>query len=158
MENNKTEQLLAYLSKGHSNASVTVLMKLAYLVDLIAIKRTGKQISSFEYRRYHFGPFDQGIYNFLNSLVEKQVLKPSVEYTKSGGEAVVYHFNDEKRDFFSKILTADEIGIVDELLDSVGGYGAKILTQIAYKTQPMKNIGATLGGNENMNAKLNLKA
>ncbi|MDD5084295.1 MAG: Panacea domain-containing protein [Candidatus Moranbacteria bacterium] len=157
MSNNKTKQLLGYLSKEHSNATVTVLMKLAYLTDLISTQRTGAKISSFDYQRYHFGPFDQKIYTYLNELVAENILIPNSEYTRSGGEAVIYRFNESKEsDFVTGELNPTEIEIIDELLESVGGYGAKTLTQIAYKTKPMQKIGATLGGSENMGITLDL--
>ena len=45
---------------------------------------------------------------------------------------------------------------MDEVLDSVNGYGAKALTEIAYKTKPMQALGATLNGGEHLNEKLDM--
>ena len=46
--------------------------------------------------------------------------------------------------------------IIDELLNSLGGLSPSQLTKIAYGTEPMKKLGATLGGNEHLNDVLEL--
>ena len=151
----KNLQVLAYLAKEHPEASVTVLIKLCYLADLISLKRYNRKISSFNYIRYYFGPFDPEIYTDLESLVKDNFLIATSEYTKKGAEAIIYHYNEEK-EFNGKDILADDRAILDELLTSVRGYGAKTLTEIAYSTKPMKALGATLGGNENLGTKLDL--
>jgi len=151
----KNLQLLAYLAKEHSEASVTVLIKLCYLADLISIKRYGKKISSFNYIRYYFGPFDSEIYIELECLVNEDILKAEPEYTKKGAEAIIYHFNENKELNTSELKKEDKI-VLNELLESVRGYGAKALTDITYNTKPMKAFGATLGGNEHMGELLDL--
>lgn len=152
----KNLQLLAFLAKEHSEASVTVLIKLCYLADLISIKRYGNKISSFEYVRYYFGPFDPEIYEDLELLVKEKILTAEPEYTKKGAEAIIYHFNESKELDTSKLGDEDKI-VLNELLESVRGYGAKALTDIAYNTKPMKAFGATLGGSEHMGELLNLQ-
>lgn len=147
--------LLAYLAKEHPEASVTVLIKLCYLADLISLKRYNRKISSFNYIRYYFGPFDPEIYSDLESLVKDNFLVATSEYTQKGAEAIIYHYNDDK-ELDDKDLTDEDKIILNELLDSVRGYGAKTLTEITYGTKPMKALGATLGGNENLGKKLDL--
>ncbi|MEK7569401.1 MAG: Panacea domain-containing protein [Patescibacteria group bacterium] len=151
----KNLQLLAYLAKGHPEASITVLIKLCYLADLISLKRFKKKISTFEYIRYYFGPFDPEVYGDLESLVKDGVLIATPEYTQKGAEAIIYHFNETK-DLNIKDISKEDKVILDELLESVRGYGAKTLTEITYNTKPMKALGATLGGNENLGKELNL--
>lgn len=152
----KNSQLLSYLAQGHSEASVTVLIKLCYLADLISLKKNNKKISSFEYIRYYFGPFDSKIYDELELLVNKNILIATPEYTLKGAEAIIYHFNKEKSLDTSNLEEEDKT-ILKELLDSVRGYGARALTDIAYNTKPMKHFGATLGGSEHMGEILDLK-
>jgi uncharacterized phage-associated protein len=152
---NKDLQIIAYLSKKHPKASVTVLMKLCYLIDLINVKREKKQITSFEYRRYNYGPFDDNIYPCLEELATKKIIEAKTDYTQGGNEFIVYCFNEESGFKFDEI-SEKEFSIIDELLESVNGYGAKVLTEIAYKTKPMQALGATIDGGENLNAKLDL--
>ena len=152
---NKDLQILAYFAQKHPKASITVLMKLCYLADLISVKRDKKQITSFEYRRYNFGPFDNNVYSCVEELTSKGILRAETDYTSTGNEFVVYHFNDEAGFSFNEV-SEKEKGIIDELLASVNGYGAKVLTEIAYKTEPLKSLGATIDGGEHLNAKLDL--
>lgn len=156
--NEKTRQLILYLVKNNPKSSITSLMKLAYLADLINVKRSKKQISSFNYRRYHYGPFDKQIYSYVEGLTDDGLVFSESDYGATGEEFSVFSIVPEKREGldFSK-LNASEVGVVDELLNSVRGYGARVLTEIAYKTKPMKSLKATIGGSEHLGEKLNLK-
>ncbi len=151
----KNHQLLAYLAKEHPSASITVLMKLSYLVDLISVKKLGNQISSFEYIRYNYGPFTQDIYNAVEELVLDKILTPKNDYAGGSVEYITYTFTNKDGFSFDEI-SKEEVVLVNEMMTDLKGYGAKTLTEIAYKTKPMVELGATLGGNENLFSKLNL--
>ena len=153
----KTRQLLLYLLKNNPGSSVTSLMKLAYLADLISTKRQEKQISNFEYRRHHYGPFDKKIYQYIDSLTEDKIIKAESDFSLTGEEFSVFSINPEVEDkvVFDK-LGSKEIKILDDLLGSVRGYGAKMLTEIAYQTKPMQKLKATIGGTEHLGERLNL--
>ena len=154
----KTKQLLVYITKGFESASVTMLMKLAYLIDLVAVGRTGEQVSGFRYRRYKYGPFDSRIYGYLTKLVGEGTLAEESEFCPPGEEFIKYKVGDpNSKSKFDK-LSPQEQKIADEVLKSMVGYGAKALSDITYKTKPMLALGATQGGTENLNAVLNLKA
>ncbi|MFA5131904.1 MAG: Panacea domain-containing protein [Candidatus Paceibacterota bacterium] len=150
----KNLQLLSYLTKKHPHASVTVLIKLCYLVDLVSIKNGSEKISNFTYIRYFYGPFDKSIYTELDQLLESGVLIATPEY-KGDSETIIYSFNEEKK-LDTSALDKNEIAILDEVLDSLDGYGAKALTDVAYSTAPMQALNATLGGDENLGVELNL--
>ena len=154
----KTKQLLVYITKGYKSASVTMLMKLAYFVDLIAVGRTGEQISGFRYRRHNFGPFDSKIYAHLTTLVKEGLLTETSEFCPPAHEYIMYEVNESSFKLNFDKLSDQETKIADEVLKSMVGYGAKALSDIAYKTKPMLALGATQGGTENLNAPLNLKA
>ena len=156
--NEKTRQLILYLVKNNPKSSITSLMKLAYLSDLVNVKRSKKQISNFNYKRYHYGPFDRQIYSYVETLTEDGLIFAESDYGATGEEFSVFSIVPEKSDEldFSK-LNASEVGVVDKLLNSVRGYGARFLTEIAYKTKPMKGLKATVGGSEHLGKKLNLK-
>ena len=151
----KNQQFLAYIISKHEKATVTVLMKICYLTDLVNIEKNNKQLFSYEYKRYHYGPFDEKIYNDLSNLQIKNTVITKSDYTADGKEYIYYSFNEQTE--LDNILK-DELEIINEVLESIKGFGAKVLTQIAYKTKPMIALGATLGGKEKLNKKLNLKA
>ncbi|MFH1227886.1 MAG: Panacea domain-containing protein [Planctomycetota bacterium] len=130
-------------------------MKLSYLIDLVSIKKNGKQIADFKYRRYNYGPFDDSIYSDLTNLVNAKVITQASEYTPMGEEFITYKLNNEA--FESDRLSDEEKEVIDEVLNELNGLGAKTLTEIAYQTKPMKALKATIGGNEHLNAKLDLK-
>lgn len=154
--NEKTIQLLGYLSKEHNNATVTVLMKLCYLIDLTSLKSGNGKITDFEYRRYNYGPFDDKIYKLLTLLTVQNILFTETEYTTSGNDCVVYKFN-EKSNFNFDQLSEIDYTVINESINELRGLGAKILTKIAYQTKPMLKFGATLGGNEHFNEVLDLE-
>lgn len=153
---NKTQQLLAYVAEKHERATVTVLMKICYLIDLVSIKRNHEQISEYGYIRYTFGPFDERIYKDLEYLQSNDILIAESDYTPTGAEYIYYLVNDEAENISFDLLSGEDRKNIDEVLESVKGFGARTLTEIAYKTNPMKALNASLGGNENMNVKLDL--
>ena len=154
----KTSQLLVYLTKNHSNAPLTSLMKLSYLVDLVHIRKGGKQISDFVYQRYTYGPFDKKIYTYLLDLTERKVLYEITDFASPSIEYIIYKFSEDVTDYKFDKLSSDEMQTIDEVLTSLEGYGAKTLSDLAYKTTPMRALGATPGGDEHLNEVLDLHA
>jgi len=153
---NKTQQLLAYLVKNHQKASITVLMKLSYLIDLVSIKKTGNAITHYNYIRYYYGPFDNAINTDLQKLMEEKVIEAKSDFVPSGEEYIVYNFNDGYD--LSLELSENELEIIEEVMENIKGYGARALTEITYKTKPMLKFKATLGGNEHLYETLDMKA
>ncbi len=154
---NKTQQLLSYIIQHHAKASVTVLMKISYLIDLVSLKKENQQITHYAYMRYTYGPFDNQIYSDIEALAQANIISPKPDYVPSGEEYITYSINEGAIFDFSE-LTPQDRAIADEVLESVKGYGARTLTEIAYKTKPMTELGATLGGSEHIGETLNLDA
>jgi len=153
----KIKQLLAYLIQNHPPLPITSLMKLSYIVDLVSIKKYNKQISNFEYIRYKYGPFNNKIYEYMQNLLENNIISEEPDYTPRGDEYIIYKFNQESDVSFDK-LTEDDKEVIDEVLNSLRGYGAKALVDLAYKTKPMKKIGATQDNDVGLKEKLDLRA
>ena len=154
---NKTNQLLAYIAQNHAPATVTSLMKLSYLIDLVAITRINRQISSFTYRRYNYGPFDKDIYEHLEQLVHDNVILEDHEYTPHADEYIVYKFNCANQEMTFGALSDNEKSIIGEVLSSLKGLGAKALSEIAYKTKPMKALKAKPDNDKGLNQVLDLR-
>lgn len=152
----KTKDVIIYVSQKHPRASITAFMKICYLIDLISFRKTKQQITQFSYMRYNYGPFDDKMYSYIQNLLEEKILNSESEYTPNGQEYFVYSFNDSADNNPTLVLSADETNIADEVLNAVVGFGAKTLTEIAYKTKPMVALGATLGGKENFSQLLDL--
>ena len=154
----KTLQLITYLVAKHSNASVTAIMKLCYLIDLIHHNKYKKQISDFTYIRYHYGPFNNRVYSYLESLVNSGKSVESLAYSGFGDEYILYKPSDKDKDVMPTKVSAEEMETVVGVIDQVGAYGPAVLTKIAYGTKPLKSIGATLGGSEGIGRELDLSA
>ena len=155
----KTKQLLAYLIKNRPNIniSITSLMKLTYIIDLVSINKIKKQISDFEYTRYKYGPFDKKIYGYLKNLLDKKIINEDVDYTQNGEQFIIYNFAEKRKISFDE-LANDEKNIIDEVLENLRGYGTRALVELTYRTKPMKKIGAEIGNDKGLNKKLDLKA
>lgn len=152
----KTKQLLCYILQD-SPRDVTSMIKLSYLIDLAAVRKFDRQISEFNYIRYNYGPFDQKVYSNLNDL-QKEGKVVSFSYYNTYGESVLFKLNTQPEEDEFNLLSADEKSLIKEMLESLSGYGAKMLTEIAYSTAPMKALGAKLGGNEHLGELLDLKS
>lgn len=155
--NNKTAHLVSYLAHNHPKPSVTVLMKLCYLIDLVHMKQHKNQISDFEYIRYMFGPFDKKIYSYIEELGKKDLISEEQSFaSETANDFIVVSGGEQKLDDGS--FSKEELESISLVLKEVEGYGAKALTDIAYKTRPMLKIGATRGGSEHLFQKLDLTA
>lgn len=153
----KTRQLLAYLIQNHPSISITALMKLTYICDLVSIKKHNSKISDFDYVRYKYGPFDQNIYNYISDLRREGVIIEEPAYSPMGDEYITYRINDATSFCIDK-LGVNDIQVADEVLESLKGYGAKALVDLAYKTKPMAKIGARQDNDAGLNEKLDLRA
>ena len=140
----KTKNMLIKILE-ETPRDITSLMKLSYLIDLSAIRKLGKKISDFRYIRYNYGPFDAAIYTDLDKLIKDKIICTQSEYTQYG-ETIIYKLNQKRIDDIKiDALNEDEIRLIEDIINSLEGYGAKLLTDIVYKTNPMVEIGATLG-------------
>ena len=148
----KNRELIHYIISKAPRSSVTSLIKLAYLTDLVSLKQRNKKISNFKYVRYFYGPFDNEIYKILEKLLEEESIESSLLFTVDHDYAVYTTTTEPKLTEISD----EEKRCIDEVLNELSGYGAKVLTEIAYKTEPMQKLNATLGGNEHLNEELEL--
>ena len=151
---NKTAQILTYITKKCPGASITSLMKFCYFIDLISMKENGQQLTEFEYKGYYYGPFDSRIYSEIEKLVDEEIIITDMEYTAN--EEYIGHYFNEEQDKLEFNLSEKECDLIDRTLEQLRGYGAKAVSEIAYKTKPMLAIGAKLGGREHINRELNL--
>lgn len=156
MINPKTLQFLSYITKQYTQVTVTILMKLSYLIDLVSIKETKAKISDFEYERYLFGPFSRKIYDYLNELAKNKIVKEMPGYSPMGDEYIVYTFNSSAENIEFGKLSSKEKKLIDKVLGELQGLGAKALSKISYETIPMKKIGATIGNSKGLNKKIDL--
>jgi len=153
----KTRQFLTLIVQLYPRIPITSLMKLSYIIDLANIKKNNIQITDFNYIRYKHGPFDSKIYDYLKDLIEKNILIQDIELSLPE-DYYIYEFNDDKDDFSIDKITEKEKQTVGKVINSLRGMGAKVLTQIVYKTKPMVKLGAAMDNSVGLNEKLDLYA
>lgn len=138
------QQLIIYILKfaeeqGQSNLSKFQIMKLVYLVEVEYRKFVGEPlISNTKFQRYENGPISTDVYNAIDQLVGKYI---SVTYSNTEGyentRACHKSINTNKITFtFSK----DQLIFLNCVLSDYVGLTQKKLKEIAYETEPMKEI------------------
>jgi len=126
----KTFELFSYIGpKLDWQWDIMQFMKLPYFVDLELTKELGFQISNFEYVRLDYGPFDKKIYAYRSLFEDK---KYNVEFS------FIKDFTDA----------------IDKALSNLPIKDGNKLKILSYETEPMRKLGATLGGKEGWNEKL----
>lgn len=154
----KDQEELFYIISNHDHSSITSLIKLTYLIELHSLQKNNNRINSYVYKRYNFGPFDKAIYDDINQLEENGLIESVSQFSNCDEYTVYKKTDDDDIGINFTELTQEEIKTIQEVLDVFRGYGAKALTDAAYKTKPMQSIGATLGGREGFNQELDLQA
>ena len=127
-------------------------MKLSYLSDYLYFEKTGQELSGFIYRLYSFGPFDESVFLHLEELIGKQLIRSHLNYTRNGLEYVIYVFNDSVSDLNFKTeympqFTLLEFYTLRDILYEFFYYDEKRLTEMVYKSKPVRALGAIAPGN-----------
>jgi len=149
--------VLAYIIKSNPQISITSLMKLSYLSDLVSTKVREKRITNFEYVRFLYGPFDKKIYKYIERLETDHVILEGANISSTGDEFVTFSI-DKKADLCFDKISDEEREIIGEVLESLEGFGPKALTELTYRTKPMRKLKATLANRAGLNKTLDLNA
>lgn len=155
----KNLQFILEIIKNKWTATITSIVKLAYLIDYAFFKKAKKQISDFEYIRFHYGPYDSNIEYSLLSLKWEKLLCTNSYALSSWEEITQYTINNELYDNKNSkynLLTAEEIEFIWAFVEKLQEFSAKQLTEIAYETWPMKAFDAHLWGKEHFWENLDL--
>ena len=130
----RTFELFAFIGdKLEWKWDIMQFMKLPYFVDLEFVKSKGFKLSNLDYQRYEYGPFDKNIYTYRNLFEGKH---PKVKYS----------------------YIADFIDDIETTLKTLPVRNGDRLKKLTYETAPMKKLGATIGGKEGWNEKLDLNS
>jgi uncharacterized phage-associated protein len=90
-------------------------------------------------------------------LLIQGVIKEEHDYTPMGQEFITYKYTDNAEMSIDKI-SAKEKEVINEVVDSLRGYGARALVDVSYNTKPMKKLGAKQDNEKGMNEPLDLWA
>ena len=144
----RDQQYLALIMKLYKHATVLTLTKLAYLTELLAHEKTGKRLSGFAYKLLSFGPFDSAIYDTLEKLIAKGVIRSCLNYTGTGLEYVTYAFNDviddlEFKHEYLPDISRVEFRLVEDILYQFFFYSESQLTNMVFNSKPVRALGIT---------------
>ncbi len=121
----KTVELYNYLlSKLKNTPDIMQFMKIPYFVDINATKIFHKQISNYQYIRYHFGPFDKKVYDYQKLF--------SIENEKWIKDITYIYLSDEERE------------MIDKTLSEIPKENWEKLKKLSYKSEPMKKLGVSI--------------
>ena len=137
--------------KLYKHATVQNLARLSFLTDCIFFDKTHQRISGFSYRLYIFGPFDESIFACLENLINAGLIRSYLNYTRTGLEYVSYVYNDRISDLKFKAEYLPTISIVEfhlmrEILYELMNYGDRRLTEMVYKSKPIRSQGVLAPG------------
>jgi len=149
---NLNKPFIYFILSYRGQCGITEIVKLCYLIDLLFKQETWKKLSTFEYIRYHYWPFTIQIDGCLNELLNEWLIKK--ELIPQASSDYFAKFSVLPNITFSGFLTEDQKSLCSQMLDDLTPYNALQLTKIAYETEPMKRLGATLWGNEHLGESL----
>jgi len=130
----KTFELYSYIgAKLDWHWDIMQFMKLPYFIDLEMTKALGFQLSNLSYIRHNYGPFDKSMYAY-RTLFEGKSYELRLSYIQ------------------------DFMDVINKTLDALPIRNGEKLKLLSYETEPMKRLGATLGGKEGWNEKLMMNA
>lgn len=126
------------------------LVKLVYLADLEARRVMGRPISDFNYRLYHYGPWDERFESCLKELTEDEAILVEC-YPYRGWYGSLYHNGKE----IEYSLSAGERAILDYLIKEHGSRPMReLVEEFVYETKPMKDAQKRKAFNEPLRMEL----
>jgi uncharacterized phage-associated protein len=136
--NNKLCSLVFYLIKKIPKLNKTEIVKLSYLTDYNFYKYFNTAITGITYKYHDHGPFSTSVYDCIDELKEEHILSQN-ENISINNQRKYYSFSIIGEYDFEKYLNKQELEILDFVVAEYGNLGYKNLTDVSYKTEPMKN-------------------
>src|SRR5690606_24915475 len=125
---NKIGNALIYFSRRIQGLSKTKALKLIYILDEMAIKKSGIPFFNLKYKVWKFGPVSEEIFIDLSS--ELTIFKEFIKKDSHEGSVYIAPLKDFNDDEFSD----NDLELMDLVLDIFGDKSAKEL--ISYTHRP----------------------
>ena len=133
----KTVELYNYVfSKINKTPDIMQYMKIPYFLDLENIKENWMQLSNFNYKRWHFWPFDKKVY----------------DYQKLFSDYIDNKITDLKYIY----LTQEDQNLIDKVLEKLPVKNWAKLKKLSYESEPMKKLWVCLWDDKCMGEMLEL--
>lgn len=125
----KIGNTIIYLLNKISNMPKTKLLKLLYILDEEAMKRSGMPFLNLSYKVWHLGPVAEEIFNDLSSD-EITLLSKYISIKERAAKATYY--NAEK-EFCSDEFSKSDIKFLDEIIKDFGSFSAEELVKYTHR-------------------------
>ena len=76
--------IISKLSSSNAKIGGTRIIKLLYLIDLVALRRLGKKITDIRYSYHFYGPYAQEIVDALDRIAKSDNVEVTVTPTSMG--------------------------------------------------------------------------
>jgi hypothetical protein len=126
-------ELILYISEKSATDpkfGATKLNKILYFSDFLAFGRFGKPITGFEYQREKNGPVPKQLLPVRKEMIQRGelALQP---VTLTGGR--VQHRTVNLRKPNLDVFAADEIALVDSIIEKLRGYTADEVSELSHQ-------------------------
>jgi len=138
----KNHNFLLFILQNRGASTITEIIKLSYLIDLASLKDLKNKISNYEYKRYFYWPYTKDIQDNLEDLALEEFIKVDTITNAQWYENILYIYSWKKIEL--KDISNTEQEFILQVLKDLAPYRASSLTRIAYKTEPLIKLWATL--------------
>lgn len=132
------EDLILYIIAKLSNSKIKIgrtrIIKLLYLIDLVALRRLNEKITGLKYYYHFYGPYAQEIIEVLDKLSHCGKVETTTIPAHNGMVAYDYRVQD-----LPKVsLEPEKRRLVDEIISKFGRMRLDKLLEVVYSTRPMQ--------------------
>jgi hypothetical protein len=129
----KFKELLLYVSQKCANDptfGATKLNKILFYADFLAYANLGEPITCFDYQKLRWGPAPRRLIPVQTEMIERGelVLQP---LHMLGGRIQKRTINLRSPDL--SVFTAEEIALVDEVIEALAGAGAQAVSDLSHR-------------------------
>jgi len=137
----KAEQVILYVVsklEGRVKIGRTRLMKLLYLIDLVAKHKLGRTVTGARYYYYLFGPFSDEVQQAVIDLTRQGLLEDDPELTHMGQAHNYRTAENVDVNGVCEDISVEERELIDEVVKKIGRRSLDYVVRTAYQTRPMK--------------------
>jgi len=131
----KVGNTIIYLLNKIDDVPKTKLLKLLYILDEEAVKRSGRPFLNLHYKVWHLGPVAEEIFNDLSSD-EVTLLSEYISIKERPDKATYYK---AEKAFCDDEFSNNDIKLLDEIIDKFGHFTSKELVKYTHREGSLWN-------------------
>lgn len=131
----KEIKILQELIKNFGSLTRTQAVKLLYLLDVESIKERKISLTSFSYRKYYYGPYDDQI---ITLLEDEEYFSCKLKLTQDEMRLFYCYYLGPKIVDFN--LDSDERELISKISNKYKDYRLDDIVKDAYSTEQFQNV------------------